>query len=511
MDVLTGAQIRELDRLAAKEGLATEVLMENAGQAAADVILHRLAVSRVAVVAGKGGNGGDALVAARRLHEAGIKVRAFTLSPFKDLSQVSREKAELLAAVAPDALKALPGELTKLKEALLWADCAVDGLVGIGVDRPLKGRYAQAVQAINQASVRRVAIDLPSGLPSDKGNLLGSAVRADLTICMAAYKPAHLLYPARSLCGQIEVVGVGYPRRLTETVTPLARVVDKDWVRDKLPPRPPAGHKGTFGRVLVIAGSIGMSGAAILCCQGALRTGAGRVTLAAPKALNPILETTLTEAITLPLPDEEGRLSESAFKTVSPALERADVLAVGPGLSRHKAVGQVVVELLKRVKVPVVLDADGLFPLKSQLKLLKEVAGRAVLTPHPGELSRLIDRPASEIDEERIEVARSFAHEHGVVLVLKGRPTAIGTPEGQVYLNPTGNTGLATGGSGDVLTGLITGLIAGGASPADAAILGAFLHGYTADYLVHDIAERSIIPSDLINALPFVIAEVERC
>jgi len=254
-----------------------------------------------------------------------------------------------------------------------------------------------------------------------------------------------------------------------------------------------------------------MSGAAILCCQGALRTGAGLVTLACPKAINPILEATLTEAITLPLPDEEGHLSESAFKTVSPALERADVLAVGPGLSRHKAVGQVVLGLLKRVKVPVILDADGLFPLKSHLKLLKEVAGRAVLTPHPGELSFLIDRPASEIDEERIEVARSFAHEHGVVLVLKGRPTAIGTPEGLVYLNPTGNTGLATGGSGDVLTGLITGLIAGGASPADAAILGAFLHGYTADYLVRDIAERSIIPSDLIDALPFVIAEVERC
>jgi NAD(P)H-hydrate epimerase len=254
-----------------------------------------------------------------------------------------------------------------------------------------------------------------------------------------------------------------------------------------------------------------MSGAAILCCQGALRAGGGLVTLACPKAINPILEATLTEAITLPLPDEEGHISESALETVSPALERADVLAIGPGLSRDRAVGQVVLGLLKRVKVPVILDADGLFPLKSHLKLLKGVAGRAVLTPHPGELSFLIDRPANEIDEDRIEVARSFAREHGVVLVLKGRPTAIGTPEGQVYLNPTGNTGLATGGSGDVLTGLITGLIAGGASPTDAAILGAFLHGYTADYLIRDIAERSIIPSDLIDALPFAIAEVERC
>ncbi len=296
---------------------------------------------------------------------------------------------------------------------------------------------------------------------------------------------------------------------MKESVRPLAHAVERDWVRTHLPVRAPDGHKGTFGRVLIIAGSTGMSGAAILCAKGTLRAGAGLVTLAAPSVLNPILEVALPEVITLPLPDENGHLAGKAIEEIGPALNRTDIVAIGPGLSRDPAVGGFVREILSRVTVPLVIDADGLFPLASHLDLLNSLAGRVILTPHPGELARLIGRSSEEIDRDRIEVVRTFAGEHGVVLLLKGRPTAIGTPEGAVYLNPTGNTGLATGGSGDVLTGIIAGLLAGGASLADAAILGAFIHGHTADYLSRDRAERSLIPSDLIDALPLALAEVE--
>jgi len=252
-----------------------------------------------------------------------------------------------------------------------------------------------------------------------------------------------------------------------------------------------------------------MSGAAILCAKGALRAGAGLVTIACPATISPVVETALTEAITLPLPDEEGHVIPDAIETLILALDRADVVAIGPGLSRQSSVGELVLALLEKIQVPIVLDADGLFPLRSGLDVLKDSSGRIVLTPHPGELSHLIDRPADQIDAERIEVARAFAVEHGVVLLLKGRPTAIGTPDGEVYLIPTGNTGLATGGSGDVLTGLVTGFLAGGARPADAAVLGAYVHGASADSLACNIAERSILPSDLIDVLPEVIAQVE--
>jgi len=252
-----------------------------------------------------------------------------------------------------------------------------------------------------------------------------------------------------------------------------------------------------------------MSGAAILCAAGALRAGAGLVTVACPCSIQPIISTSLPEAITIGLPNREGHLTEEALPSLRDALAQTDVVAVGPGLGRADDTGAFIRVLLAEVKLPLVIDADGLFALNPET--LTWVADRAVLTPHPGEMSRLIKRPAREIDAERIEVSRAFAAEHSVVLLLKGRPTAIGTPSGEVFLNPTGNTGLATGGSGDVLTGIIAGLIAGGASLANAAIIGAYLHGYAAEYLARDRAERSIIPSDLLAALPYAIAEVERC
>ena len=507
MYVVSAAQIKALDRAAVEAGIPAGDLMENAGRGVAEAVMRGSHGTRVVVVAGKGGNGGDALVAARLLCEAGLQVRAFTLSKIAELAPTTREKAELLDERFPGTLLPVGDDLDEVNNSLAGAECAIDGLLGIGVDRPLSGKYLNIVRAMNAADLFRIAVDLPSGLPSDSGGIIGEATNADLTVCMAAYKPAHLLYPACDYCGRIEVVPVGYPDELWNSVVPIARVMEKEWVAKHLPARRPDGHKGTFGHVLVVAGSLGMSGAAILTATAALRAGAGLVTVACPRSIQSIIATALPEAITIGLPDKNGHLTGDSLAPLRDVLARADVLAIGPGLGRADATGAFVRALVAEVKSLLVIDADGLFALNPET--LKRIAGRAVLTPHPGEMSRLIERPADEIDADRIEVARAFAGGHGVVLLLKGRPTAIGTPSGEVFLNPTGNTALATGGSGDVLTGIIAGLLAGGASTRDAAILGAYVHGYAAEHRSRDRAERSIIPSDLLDVMPRAIKEIE--
>ena len=509
MNVVSAAQIKALDRAAVEAGIPAADLMESAGRGVADALINSAAGTNVVVVAGKGGNGGDALVAARVLCKAGLKVRAFTLCEIAELIPTTREKADILNERFPGTLIPVGDNLDEFNKALAGADCAIDGLLGIGVDRPLSGRYLDVVTTLNSADVFRVAVDLPSGLPSDSGEIIGEAINANLTVCMATYKPAHLLFPARSHCGRIEVVPVGYPDKLWEGINPIARVAENKWAAQHLPARLPDGHKGTFGHVLIVAGSLGMSGAAVLCATGALRAGAGLVTVACPHTIQQVIAGSLPEVLTIGLPDREGHLTEQSLPSLRDAITQADVVAIGPGLDRADDTVRLIRTLLVEAKLPLVVDADGLFALDRET--LSLIAGRAILTPHPGEMSRLIERPASEINAKRIEIARSFAAKHNVVLLLKGRPTAIGTPEGGVFLNSTGNTGLAAGGSGDVLTGIIAGLLAGGASMRDAAVVGAYLHGYAADYLARDRAERSIIPSDLVATLPQAIAEVERC
>jgi ADP-dependent NAD(P)H-hydrate dehydratase / NAD(P)H-hydrate epimerase len=506
-NVVSAAQIKELDRKAVRAGIPAGDLMENAGKAVADAVIKQAPGENISIVAGKGGNGGDALVAARILCEAGYHVQAFTLSEIDELTQPARDKAYLLNQSFPQTLLLVDHSLANLRKALEEADCVIDGLLGIGVDRPLSGMYLDVIRAINSANVYRVAVDLPSGLPSDSGLVAGESLDAHLTVCMAAYKPAHLLYPARARCGKIEVIPVGYPDSLWESITPIARFVDKEWVAKHLPKRRPEGHKGTFGHVLVVAGSMGMSGAAILCATGALRAGAGLVTVACAGSIQPIIATAIPEAITIGLPEHEGHLTEKSVDKLSKAITGADVLAIGPGLGRADSTVGFVRAVLNKVTLPVVLDADGLYAVDADA--LGTLPKDTVFTPHPGEMSRLIARTANEINAERIEVAREFSLRNKIVLLLKGRPSTIATPEGEIILNLTGNTALACGGSGDVLTGMIAGFLAGGISTSNATIIGAYLHGYVAEHLSRDGAERSVIPSDLLRALPAAIAQVE--
>jgi len=506
--VLTAAAQRAVDEEAVARGVPHADLMESAGRSAAEWTFEHLNPTRVAVLAGPGGNGGDALVVARLLIERGVDTRTFLLSLPDRMTETARTMLERLEAVGGRPIPVEGGPCETVERALAWADCAVDGLLGSGATRPLEGRYLDVVKLLNGADVRVVSLDLPSGLASDAGRLLGEAVRADVTLAMAFLKPAHLLFPASERCGNVAVVDVAYPPALLEGVEPLARVPERAGIARWLPARRPDGHKGTFGRVLVVAGSVGMTGAAILCCRGALRAGAGLVTLAAPGSLDGILEAALPEVITIPLPDEGGRLRNVDDARFAAAFERADVLAIGPGLSRASGTAAAVRDLVAAFDGPIVLDADGIVAFAGHVDRLKD-ARRLLLTPHPGELGSLVGRSPEDVDADRITEARVFAVEHDVALLLKGRPSAIGLPNGRVWLNPTGNAGLATGGSGDVLTGLIAGFVAGGASLENAAILGAYVHGWAAEVFVRDRAERSLLPSDLIDLLPMVLREVE--
>ena len=506
--VLRAADQRALDERVVTSGIERDALMESAGTSAAEWILVHLRPRRVAVLVGPGGNGGDALVVARRLHEAGVDVRSFALTSLGECAPATRRMGARLEGAGAEPARPVSGD--ELAEAFDRADCVVDGLFGSGLGRPMSDEAVRIVERLNAVGAKTVSLDLPSGLASDSGEMPGDAVCADVTLAMAFLKPAHLLYPAAGHCGDTAVVDVAYPESVLRTAEPWARVCERTGIRNRLPVRCPDGHKGTFGRVLVLAGSIGMTGAAILCCRAALRAGAGLVHLAGPASLNPILETALSEVITIPLPDENGHLVSIEDARLQEAIERADVLAVGPGLSRDPATLDAVRAIVERFPGPMVVDADGLHALSGHEGMLTRLAGRAILTPHPGELAVLTGEPPERIDAARRDHAHCFATEHGIVLVLKGRPTAIGLPDGGVYLNPTGNDGLASGGSGDVLTGLIAGFAAGGISLGDAALAGTYVHGLAAEVFGRDRAARSLIPSDVLDLMPEVLREVER-
>jgi hydroxyethylthiazole kinase-like uncharacterized protein yjeF len=512
MKVLTGSQMMELDRRAQELGLDVLVLMENAGRSVAQALAERLELKgkRVVVLAGKGNNGGDGLVAARHLASLGAEVRTFILAERGQLSPPAERNAAILEG-AGAAVEYLPDEasLASLEPQLARAEVVVDALLGLGISGPVRGYYARAIELVNASGAFIVAVDVPSGLEAEAGHVEGPCVRAELTVTMGRPKLGLLLYPGREFAGEIVVGEVGYPRSLIEGFDSKLELIDRELVQRLLPRRRAYSHKGDYGRIFVLAGSRGYTGAAALTAEAALRAGAGLVTLGIPASLNPILEEKLTEVITRPLPEADGSLAYAALEEIKRALQAQDVLALGPGLGRHPETARLVKDLVRQAGLPTVIDADGLNNLSDEPELIKKAEGPLVLTPHPGELSRLNKRAIAEIEADRVGVARAFAAEYKVVLVLKGVPTVVALPDGRCYLNSTGNSGLASGGSGDVLTGLIAGLMGQGLEPWQAAVCGVYLHGLVADRLKPETGERGMIAGDLVRKLPQVLREFE--
>ncbi|OGF57687.1 MAG: hypothetical protein A2Z21_05410 [Candidatus Fraserbacteria bacterium RBG_16_55_9] len=516
MKILTGQQMKDFDTQAIqKYAIPSLILMENAGRGISQVLhdrIENLSDCRILIIAGKGNNGGDGLCVARHLMSMGVTVEVFIAGSPDQLSPETQTQAEILKR-AECKIQYLMQQraLSTLKASLQRADIVIDALLGIGVKGPVRELLQPIIEQINQCDAFVVAADLPSGVDADTGHVGNIAVEADLTVTLEYPKLGLLLYPGRGYAGEIVATPIGYPATLKASFESGIEWVDDEYVRARLPQRKAYSHKGDYGRVLLIAGSRGLSGAAVMAAEAALRCGAGLLYMGYPESLSPIIERRLLEAVKFPLPETGGALSEEALEIIERLMKEPgmDVLAIGPGLSRKPSVVKLLHKLLPQVKVPMVIDADGLNALATPQgrKIVKKLQASAILTPHPGELSRLIDQEISTIESDRVGIARKTARDLGVILVLKGIPTVTARPSGEISINSTGNSGLATGGSGDVLTGLIAGLIAQGMPPEEAAPAGVYLHGLLADRLKPELGERAMLPRDLLRIMPKVLKE----
>jgi hydroxyethylthiazole kinase-like uncharacterized protein yjeF len=511
--VVSAAEMRDLDRRAVAEcGIPSLLLMENAGAETAREIQAAFpgeSRSRVVVLCGRGNNGGDGFVVARRLAGRGASVRTFLLARRDEVQGDARVNLEILEKLGEAPVEiASAHDLPALGDAIRSAGLVVDALLGTGSRGATQGLFAEVIAAVNQARKPVVSVDIPSGLGADLPEPLGPAIRATLTVTFALPKISLQLYPAAGYAGTVRVVDIGIPERLLG-YGPVGLLEPAD-VAIAFPARDPAAHKGSFGHVLVVAGSLGKTGAAALTALAAQRSGAGLVTLAVPASLNAILEVKLTEVMTEPLPETETHsIGLDALERLAQLAEGKSVVAIGPGLGTHPATQQLVRALLTRLRLPVVVDADGLNALAGESEILQLAAGRLVLTPHPGEYARLLGIPLSEVLADRIRLARETATRFDLTLVLKTARTIVADSEGTLAIVPTGNPGMATGGTGDVLTGLIAGLIAQGSAPPESGRAGAYLHGLAGDLAAGRLGQEAMLAGDLLESIPDAIRQVK--
>ena len=498
--VLTAERMRAADKAAgAHFGMPAAVLMENAGRCLADAareLGHPGA--RHVVVCGTGNNGGDGLVAARFLHAWGLRV---TLVLVGDRARLSSESRRNLHALPSRVQPEPPGPVE-----VRAGDVVVDALFGTGLSRAPSGEFAAAIEHMRRwraAGARVVAADIPSGLHTDTGVPFEPCVEADVTVTFGFLKRGQVLEPGATLCGDTRCVDIGIPPEAIEadpdSEGELLLLEEAD-ARGALAPRRSDTHKGTYGHVLVVAGSHGKSGAAALSALSALRSGAGLVTVA---TRSPVVESVLghaPEVMGWPL-EARGPLGLADLDSLRAAARDKSVLVVGPGIPRGEETVKLLGELLSSVEVPVVLDADALNAIATDLGVLRKAKGPLVLTPHPGEMSRLASVPTKELQKSRVEVARSFARKQGVTLVLKGARTLIAHSDGTVYVNPTGNPGMATGGMGDVLSGIMGALLGQGLKPPEAAWTAVYAHGLAADLRVAETGRLGLIATDVIQGL----------
>ncbi len=513
MKVLTPAEMSAMDRQATDQfGIPSLTLMENAGRAVAEAaagMIGPLAGRKISLFCGKGNNGGDGLVAARHLLRMGARPAVFLLCSFQDLRGDPRINLDA-ATRAGVRVTAVTGSLDTegLRRAAHGSSLVVDALLGTGFSPPVRGLYGEAVSLINGLGVPVLSVDLPSGLSADSGTVSGAAVEAAATVTFGLPKPGLFLFPAALRCGTVFLADIGFPSRLVEKVAASHYLLTPLLAASKLRPRRRDSHKGTHGHVLAVAGSRGFVGAAVLTCRGALRAGAGLVTAALPESQAPPSLDGVPEAMVLPLPETgRGAPGEEALEVILEHLPSKKVVALGPGISRSPGTARLVRHLLPQVTVPMVIDADGLNALAESLSVLLECKSEVIITPHPGELGRLLGLTASEVQEKRSELARQFSQKYGVITVLKGAHTVVATPAGEVYFNTTGNPGMAAGGMGDVLTGVIAALAAQGASPLDAALLGVYLHGRAGDLAAAASGQVGYLAGEVADRIPEALSE----
>jgi len=520
--VVTSAQMQAIDRRAIDEfGIPGEALMENAGRAVFGAVrgyLGGFARRSIAILCGRGNNGGDGMVVARLAQEHGARVHVFLAARRQDMRgdaglnlEKARQSGIRVTEITEDFGDAVPDSLRRACEQ---ADIIVDALLGTGAKGAAQGVIASLVNVINRTKSSRgipvISVDIPSGVDADTGAVPGPAVQADCTVTMGLPKLGLVLFPAAAHAGRLRVADIGIPPHIIEQAEFAAELIEEAHVASLFKPRRPDAHKGDFGRVFIVAGSVGMTGAAALCAEAALRSGAGLVTLGVPASLNDILEVKLTEVITAPLPETAERtLSQAALDPIMERLRVSDALALGPGLSQHPETAALVAELVQRVQIPTVIDADGLNNLARNPEALNTACPK-VITPHPGEMARLLGTDTRQVQSAggRIGAATQAAEKFNCVVVLKGARTVIAAPGEAPCINPTGNPGMAGGGTGDVLTGMIAGFLGQGMSPLDAATAAVYLHGLSGDLAAERTTQTALAAGDLLRFLPDALRRV---
>lgn len=514
MILVNANEMQQMDRRTIDSfGIPGRVLMENAGRGATRFFLEQFSDLKnegIGIIAGRGNNGGDGFVMARYLAQGGLHVKVYLLAPSDQVKGDAAANLELLKPLEIPVIE-IPDKnsFSVQQPAMANLDLWIDAILGTGLNSDVTGYFRTIIDFVNELDKPVFAVDIPSGLNSDTGQICGTCIRARATATFGFAKTGHMIYPGTEYTGALKIIDIGIPSHITESVGPRQFLLSMDRVKPYLKPRSPDAHKGTTGHLLVIAGSIGKTGAASMTSISALRTGAGLVTLGIGKSLNPILEAQMQEAMTVPLPEtKEGTLDESAFDVIQKLIPGKKCLAIGPGLGHAPETRNLVCRIIEECKIPMVIDADGLNNLAENIHIIKNALAPIVLTPHPGEMARLLDVSVATIQQDRVTCARNAAVDHNAHIILKGAHTVIAHPDGQVFINPTGNAGMASGGMGDVLTGIIAGLIVQGLSPESASHAGTYLHGAAADSLALSVGPFGYMAGEVMKAVPGIIKKI---
>lgn len=501
MKILTAKQTRLAEEIAFKSGMSGERLMENAGAAAAKVIKDRFEVygKLVTVIAGQGNNGGDGFVVARKLKEYGARVTvilAMGISLTPDSNLMLKRAKQSGASVVN-----FYDDTDFSNNIIANADFIIDAVFGIGFHGAADREISEIFSLVNKSSAKKIALDLPSGVCCDDGSVKGMAVKSDITVSFIGYKPCHFLFPAADYCGEKVAVSIGIDDdRITDF---YAEVTQIDSALKMLKPIPSSAHKGDKGKALIVGGSFGMAGAPAFSARAALRSGAGLVYVCIPKSAYPVAASYIPEAVFIPADEGDGRFAPNSVKRS--AVKNADAIVLGVGMGVNDATISVAYDVISSADSPIVLDADGLNAVALEPDILNHRKSDIIVTPHPAEMARLLNKTTEEVQANRIACAKECAKKYGVITVLKGAYTVIADPNGKLFINTTGSPALATAGSGDMLSGMIAAFLANKIQPIKAAVAAVCLHGAVGEKAANDLGVRGVLTSDLIERLPLIL------
>lgn len=498
-------QMRTIDEKAMDEiGMPGIVLMENAGKVVFDEIMKmKSEFDRVIILCGPGNNGGDGFVIARHLHNVKIPVRVFIVGKSSHIEGDALSNLNILKKLSIQIDEIFDGGgFIKLEKSIRQGALVVDAIFGTGLTKNVHGIFGEVIDLVNEMADKILSVDIPSGIDADTGKIMGTAVEAHKTVALVIPKIGNIMYPGSDFNGELIVKGIGVPDLVIENTKIKYNIITDEVIERMIPHRKRNTNKGDYGKGNIIAGSTGLTGAAILACKAALKSGMGLLKLYIPESLNVIITTAVPETVTVPLVEvRKGVIGINNFNKVIEESNKSDVLAIGPGCGLNAEVGELLKRIIFEVHKPLVIDADGLNALAKNVQWLENKKSDVIITPHPGEMSRLCGKSVEEVNDHPIETALEFSREWGIITVLKGSRTVIATPTGEVYINVNGNPGMATAGSGDVLTGVITSFIAQGFQALDAAVFGVYIHGMAGDIMAESRGEHGLLAGDIVEGI----------